>query len=279
MTMVERREKLPAADAGRTAKILAELERRGAESCRHGRGSLLRHLYNTFDVLTTWRQPDRVRLAGLMHSIYATDAYARPLFDLTERVAVRSLIGEEAEHLSYLFCALEREDLFTRLRSSDGTVIDIMRIADRRGHEQVRLNRRDVGDLLVLHIANVADQACLADGGPTVWLSPCAELARWAKRNADTVPPIFGDCTAMVSRKLEEAALEAYDTALRMLFQDIDIAAERLVSASQELPHVAEPLVWLGYLSYMHGDDDGTREHIAGARKLFEVWARRGTSD
>ena len=43
----------------------------------------MRHLCGTFDVLTAWLQPDRVRLAGVLHNAYATDAFAHALFDLT----------------------------------------------------------------------------------------------------------------------------------------------------------------------------------------------------
>jgi hypothetical protein len=260
------------AEGQNTAGIVAELQRRGAESFPHGRSSLLRHLCSTRDILKTWHQPKRVRLAGVVHSGYATQAFPRALFDLTERDTVRTLIGDEAERLVYLFCALDREELFAYLRSSDGMAEDPVRLFDRMQHAKLELGRRDVGDLLALYVANAADQACLADGGPTCWLASAAELARWAAKNAEVVPPILDGCTAAVSRELEECALVAYDTALRMLSADIGVATAGLAGASRDMPHVAEPLVWLGYLSLSRGDADGAQASGVRAATLFDTW-------
>jgi hypothetical protein len=268
----EESDEISTAEDPRTVGILAELQRRCAGLCLHGPGSLLQHLYGTFDVLTAWHQPDRVRLAGIVHSGYATQAFAHALFNLSERETVRTLIGTEAEHLVYLFCALDREELFTCLRSSGGVVKDPVSLCDRMQHVDLVLSKRDVGDLLVLYMANAAEQACLTDGGPTWWLASAAELAQWAEKIADIVPPIFDACTAPLSRELEECIVVAYDTALRMLSADFGSATVGLASASRNMPYVAEPLVWLGYLSLARGDAAYAKASAERAATLFDTW-------
>src|SRR3981081_2667569 len=108
---------VPTAVDQRAAAAFAEVQRRGADSWPHGFNSFLGHLCGTHDILTTWRQPERVRLAGAVHSAYATEAFPRALFDLSEREALRALIGDQAERLVYVFCAIHRNELFAQLRS------------------------------------------------------------------------------------------------------------------------------------------------------------------
>ncbi len=69
--------------------------------------------FNTFDILTAWQQPLRVQYAGLVHSVYSTDAFTHPTFELTERDQVRALVGPEAERLAHLFCSIDRRELLS----------------------------------------------------------------------------------------------------------------------------------------------------------------------
>src|SRR5262245_31983563 len=88
------------------------LEELGMNDRRHLAGrSLAEHLNATFDILADWGAPEEVRLAGLFHSVYGTEAFDHPTLppDGLSRLRVRGAIGTAAERLAYLFCALERE--------------------------------------------------------------------------------------------------------------------------------------------------------------------------
>ena len=74
---------------GRAADVARELARRRADLVGHARGSLEQHLVGVHDILRGWGQPERVRLAGLLHSAYSTEAYGYCLFGRRERARVR----------------------------------------------------------------------------------------------------------------------------------------------------------------------------------------------
>ena len=256
----------------RIVPIVDELKRRGAEAQPHGRSSLLRHLCGTRDILVVWNQPERLRLAGIVHSVYATDAFSPALFDVADREAVRALVGDGAERLAYLFCAIRREDLCAQVRGRSGVVDAPLTLLNRRDDSVLALSRQDVGDLLVLYLANAADQACLADGGPTCWIASAAEVARWAKITAEVAPPILDGCTAVVSRAVEESALVTYDTAVRTLAANPNGAEVALASVSRSMPYLAEPFVWLGVLAASRGDGEAARACGARATERANTW-------
>jgi aspartate beta-hydroxylase len=178
LAQLEKRGFLTEADA--PTDVLSELERRGAARLRHGRASFAHHLRGTYNLLTRWRQPARVCLAGLLHSAYSTDRFSPGLFRRDERTRVSELIGATAERLVYLFCSVGREELFAAVRQASGPV----ELLDREGGSPHVLTRREVGDLLVLHLANAAEQH-----GP----AGAARFGPATKALAEAVPPAFDD--------------------------------------------------------------------------------------
>lgn len=80
--------------------------------------NLMTHLQATYDLLVSWDSPEEVALAGLFHSVYGTDAFEHACLLPAERALVRAVIGEEAERLAYLFCALERDEFLADIGSS-----------------------------------------------------------------------------------------------------------------------------------------------------------------
>jgi hypothetical protein len=138
---------------------LRALERRGSGLIRHGRASFLHHLRGTYEILRRWRQPRHVCLAGLVHSAYSTDRFPDGVFDHGERAQVRELIGEPAERLVYLFCSIPRDELFVVRRATFGRAALPPQFADRWGGAPHVLTPGDIGELLVLHLANAAEQS------------------------------------------------------------------------------------------------------------------------
>ena len=110
------------------AGVLAVLAERGADAVPHGRSSLLHHLSGTHAILERWAQPAHVRLAGLLHSVYATDAFAHALVDQAERALIRELIGADAERLVFLFCSIDRRDLFSAIAAAPDDLASTVRL-------------------------------------------------------------------------------------------------------------------------------------------------------
>jgi hypothetical protein len=256
-----------------SSEILRELRHRHAHQVSHGRSSLEQHLSGTRDILTAWHQPSRVCLAGFLHSGYSTDAFEHRLFDIYDRCPMSRLIGEDAEQMVYLFCSIHRQDLFDALRRTSGEMVEPLHFANRHGGPDLTVTRRDVGDLLVLHIANTAEQCCQSDGVPAPWIAQAAELGQWTKNLADVVPPVFDGCTRIVSRASEDRLLEAYRTALEQVATDPHGARASLSEASAGLPFVAEPFIWLGFLSIAVGDSEAAARFGVQAQALLAEWA------
>jgi len=84
------------------------LESLGCHEVSHGKGrssTLFSHLNIVFTVLKHNDAPQYLQDAGLFHSVYGT-TYFKP--KMTEdREVVRSLIGDKAENLVYLFCNMK----------------------------------------------------------------------------------------------------------------------------------------------------------------------------
>ena len=69
------------------------------------------HLRGVYDVLTAWGAPEPLALAGLAHSVYATDGFQDPAclsFAPENRRAVAAAIGPDAEAIVYAFCITDR---------------------------------------------------------------------------------------------------------------------------------------------------------------------------
>jgi len=66
-------------------------------------------LRGVYDVLMAWNVPEPVALAGLAHSVFATDGFQHPsCLPFSRRADVRAVIGAEAEALVYAFCVTDR---------------------------------------------------------------------------------------------------------------------------------------------------------------------------
>ena len=261
----------PCADE-RVVAARAELEARGAQRLGHGRGSVMSHLQGTHDILAAWGQPAPGRLAGLMHNAYGTDAFECVLFDPARRDVVRNLLGGDAENLVHLYGAVHRSALMEYCGSEALDRVARWRPMDRHGATVLDIGPRELGDLLVMHLANIAEQASLTDGGPTCWLASTRALAGCIAEHAETVPPLLDVCDFPASRQDEERALEAYDTALRTMAADAGAALTRMMAASAVLDGVAEPLLWLCCAALLRGDGASARDFAQRANAMLGAW-------
>jgi Domain of unknown function (DUF6817) len=101
--------------------------------------------------------------AGLFHSLYGTEAFQRFQLPLARRGEVRALIGERAERLAYLNCAMDRASFDAAL--SRGEPPYPMR--DRLTGTEVLLTREDFDDLCRVHLYDWLEQAPRSKHGYT----------------------------------------------------------------------------------------------------------------
>jgi aspartate beta-hydroxylase len=201
--------------------VIAFLEQEGAANLRHEHGrTLLDHLVETYAILRRWNQPVWLQRAGLIHSVYGTDAFEHRLLAPARRAELTALVGEQAERLAYLFGITPRGPLLA------GT------------HRWTRLEGDATGAeldaLVLLHMANLAEQAQAKDGSPASWLVRIRELGGYLIDSDTLTPPPFTAQLASLSEAEESLAQRAY-------------RAGRHELAAAVCPVVPEPCVWLAH--------------------------------
>jgi len=246
-----------------------------ASSYPHGYDrSLYDHLRGTRDILRCWSQPFWIQTAGLFHSIYSTDVYRRQVLDVSERGPLQDLIGKRAEHLVYLFHKSPRQRFFDRLFKfpsipSEGLVVPL-----ETSDKQVDfiLEPSEVFGLIVVHMANEAEQACLPDGKPGVWLARVSELGTQLHKAKGLVPSVFDKCSIVVSlndeRQLSESNLKGFGS----VPADLSAADTHFAKCYETCPWIAEPLILRAYLKTLAGDILGGCELSLQATKILEQW-------
>jgi Aspartyl/Asparaginyl beta-hydroxylase len=242
------------ADRATVEAVKAELLARNAQVTHHGRWSLYAHLVETFNLLERWEQPAGVCLAGLVHSVYSTDIFTERLFGFEERSKVRDLIGEEAERLAFLFCSIDRRDLFRSLGMRHAGDRTPLVAAGRAGEAECELSASQIGSLLAIYMANEVEQSAGPDGGPAPWIAHVSRLGLWAREYSDAPPPVFDGGTAHVGRDDERALLDAYAAAVCAGPEARADSVERLGIAAERVPWIGEPWILLALAALSEGD-------------------------
>lgn len=93
--------------------------------------------------------------AGLFHSVYGTEQFQGFKLPLERRDAVRALIGERAERLAYLNCAMDRASFDASLERTESPYT----LRDRLSGAEVALDREDFDDLCRVHLYDWLEQA------------------------------------------------------------------------------------------------------------------------
>src|SRR6202789_820487 len=245
--------KLPSSDD----QILSALGFASVESLRHSRNRFLAdHLSGTRRILAAWEQPPFIQMAGLCHSIYSTEAFKPQAVPLTHRGRVEKLIGSKAERLAYLFSVVLRRPLFdsikaaTSLRSSDKVPITV-----RPGLEDVEseISGPEAAQLLLIHLANLAEQSSDEKGRPTMWVAYFTYLARNLSRSDEHAPPVFGSCQSGISRQTEVTLRGAYSRGAIDAVASPQSAFENFLRCVHICSEISEPHIWLSYLALVTG--------------------------
>ena len=141
----------------------------GIEKVPHTEKTYLGHLVNVYRLMEAEGCTEELCRAGMFHSIYGTQQFQGFKLELDQRPMVARLIGERAEKLAYLNCAMQRET-FDEAALGDGGVY---RFTDRITREPVVLDRADFDDLCRVHLYDWLEQVRVqstagAIGGPPI---------------------------------------------------------------------------------------------------------------
>ena len=142
------------------ARLVSLLEELAAGSTPHrAERTLAEHLVETWRVLDGWGAPPHVAAAGLIHSVYGTEAFdiASTGHGSLARRRVRRAAGDAAEALAYAFCALER-----RTWLADPFAVPLR---DRFCGGELDLTRRQRAALAEILLANEIDLAFARKAG------------------------------------------------------------------------------------------------------------------
>src|SRR5947209_990909 len=126
-------------DLKRLTDFLVDL---GIAKLSHTKSTYLAHLISVYHFMKERGCTEEVARAGLFHSIYGTERFQGFKLGLDRRPEVRGLIGERAERLAYLNCAMDRASFDGVLDQSEGPY----RFTDRITGEAVELSKADYDD-------------------------------------------------------------------------------------------------------------------------------------
>jgi aspartyl/asparaginyl beta-hydroxylase (cupin superfamily) len=239
---------------------------------RHAGGhSLLDHLVDTYELLRRWGQPEWLAHAALIHSVYGTERYRQRLIPLTRRNELSDLAGARAERLAYLFSAVPRGPLLA------GTY----RWSAPRLHgdgDHTPPTRTELDALVLLHMANIAEQARADDGSPGRWLARVRQQGELLIDSEALTPPLFIAKLATLTEEEENLGRRAYRDGVRATDAG-EPRLDQLALVASLCSVLAEPCVWLAYLAGNRSDFFSAASWAGCARsRLLELgtaWDKR----
>ena len=139
------------ADFKRLTDFYLEL---GAETVAHTEKNYLAHVIGVCRYMEQRGCTEELCRAGMFHSAYGTETFQTFALPLERRAEVRALIGERAERLAYLNCAMDRASLDRALFACT----EPFRFTDRLTGEEVVLSKEDFDDLCRVHLYDFLEQ-------------------------------------------------------------------------------------------------------------------------
>ena len=288
------------------APLLPVVLARGVGQDWHKSGTFRHHLAGVARALTLWQQPREVRLLGLLHSVYGNAFVDLVKFDASsERGALRALVGEQAEHLIYLFCTISRTEFTQKLQAHATEADGTMEVA--QGAQRITLTPREVAAFAIVTMADAMEQwSSWQDDvysrfpyvnparqqsvhwASSLWPGPMRPTSRivsqinaWGRalqhpvlRQQLPLPPMLAQCTAELTAGHEAAAMSLYWSVIQMdqPLVEPDCAIAVLEQAVRLNPWVGEPQMVLAQLYLAAGRPQEAERAAASAVHCYSCW-------
>ncbi|MBW3543029.1 MAG: hypothetical protein KY476_22445 [Planctomycetes bacterium] len=126
----------------------------GADEVAHSEKTYLAHAIGVYQDMKAWGAEGELCRAALFHSIYGTELFQRFALPLERRNELRQLIGDRAERLAYLNCAMDRPAFDADMFRTTGP----WRLRDRFTGEDHPLSEAEFADLTRLHLCDWLEQ-------------------------------------------------------------------------------------------------------------------------
>src|SRR5262249_16102343 len=126
----------------------------GMEKVAETGKSYLAHLIGVYKLMEECDCDEELCRAGMFHSIYGTQQFQGFKLDLNRRPEVRELIGERAERLGYLNCAMDRPTFDQAIDRSGPRY----KFRDRITSEEVALSAEAFAALCKIHLYDWLEQ-------------------------------------------------------------------------------------------------------------------------
>jgi hypothetical protein len=165
------------------------LVRQGIERIPHTGKSYLAHLIGVYRLMAHHGCTEEVCRAGMFHSIYGTQLFQGFKLPLEQRPELQALIGDRAERLAYLNCAIDRPTLDRALETS----AEPNRVTDRLTGAEVTLSQADFDDLCRVHLFDWLEQVPRSQHG---WGYRRTAYRRMAERLGDEALRAYEDVFA-----------------------------------------------------------------------------------
>jgi len=130
----------------------------GADEVSHSEKTYLAHAIGVHNDLREWNCDESMCCAGVFHSIYGTELFQRFTLPLERRGEVRDLIGERAEQLAYLNCAMDRTHFDRSVFQTAGPYAVLDRFTD----QEVVVSVDEFDELARLHLCDWLEQVVRA---------------------------------------------------------------------------------------------------------------------
>jgi aspartyl/asparaginyl beta-hydroxylase (cupin superfamily) len=242
----------------------------GTDKMPHSGRTLYEHLCGVANILSAWHQPDFLINAGMFHSIYSTERYERATLTLSERDRLTELIGDRAEWLVYLFCALHRADLFNSARAALQLGHADLPIIWHSG--TLRVSSEEILSLVLLHLANRLEQSTNPDTRIGYWLSFMSDRIASLETLSQELPEILKSL-GTISLEDERRLQALYLGALKMLQDgELSTAISQLHQVCIAHGYVAEPFLLLAAAHRLSGDIESARRAAARGITLLQRW-------
>lgn len=230
----------------------------------HSGSSLWNHLLGTFEILRAWGAATDVCLAGLIHSIYATQYFQRAIIAPSRRRRVAAVVGQRAERLAHIFCAVDRQAMWEDALPTLDTVA--ARLREHRRNALMRVSGNTLRALRLIDLANELEQRQRSPAPPTAWLGRvCAGF-----RSIGFVPSHLTPESLTIDARGEKRLLKHYGEAVQA---PPERARRLLMCCVAEMPRCAEPRLLLAVAQLAAGDMASTYRNARAGLDDLRGWA------